>query len=71
MMRFGSGLPLAFAPIAMVALCAAAARAIGGDPMLAAELGLALLIGVWLTLLVKRAGAAVSGQRQLERGAKR
>lgn len=50
----------------MIALCAATARALGGDPMLGAELGLAALIGVWLTLLLTLIRPAIVGQRQLE-----
>lgn len=60
-------LPLAVAPIVTVTLCAAAARAIGGDPMLGAELGVAAVVSAWLTLLARRTGPAIAGQRQLER----
>ncbi len=63
-------LPLAVAPMVTVALCAAAARAIGGDPMLGAELGVAAIVGGWLMLLAKGTGPAIAGQRQLERVAR-
>ena len=65
-MRATHLLPLALAPMVTVALCAAAARAIGGDPMLGAELGVAAVVGAWLTLLARRTGPAIAGQRQLE-----
>ncbi|MEJ7803953.1 MAG: M56 family metallopeptidase [Candidatus Limnocylindria bacterium] len=65
-MNFTHVLPLALPPVVMVALCAVTARAIGGDPMLGAELGLAVVIGVWLTLLLTRIRPAIVGQRQLE-----
>lgn len=60
-------LPMAVVPVSTVALCAAAARAAGGDPLLGAEAGLAVVIGLWLTLLMTRAVPAVAGQRELER----
>lgn len=59
-------LPLGLAPMVMVALCAATTRAIGGDPMLGAELGLAVVVGVWLTLLARRIRPAIASQRHLE-----
>ncbi|MEO7295358.1 MAG: M48 family metalloprotease [Candidatus Limnocylindria bacterium] len=57
---------LALPPVIMVALCAATARAIGGDPMLGAELGLAAVVGVWMTLFAIRIRSAIAAQRQLE-----
>lgn len=65
-MSSGLLLPIALPPVVMVALCAATARAIGGDPMLGAELGLASIIGVWLMLLVRRIRSAIVSQRLLE-----
>ena len=62
-------LQLALPPIVMVALCAATARAVGGDPMLGAELGLAAVVGVWLGLLVRLIRPAIASQRLLERAA--
>jgi len=62
-------LQLALPPLAMVALCAATARAVGGDPMLGAELGLVAVVGVWLGLLLVRIRPAIVSQRLLERAA--
>ena len=62
---------LALIATGIVAACAAAARTIGGDPMLGAELGLASLIVAWAGVLVTRARPALAGQRLLERSARR
>lgn len=65
-MNLTQALPFVLPPAVGVALCAAAARAIGGDPLLGAELGLTVVIGVWLTLLLTRIRPAIVGQRQFE-----
>lgn len=70
-MRLRHVILMAVVPISIVALCAAVARATGGDPMLGAELGLVVLIGLWLTILLTDVGPALAGQRQLERVATR
>jgi beta-lactamase regulating signal transducer with metallopeptidase domain len=54
----------------IVVACAAAARILGGDPMLGAELGLAALLAAWASALVARARPALAGQRELERSAR-
>ena len=54
-------------PLFIIAACAATARAIGGDPMLGAELGVIALTVGWLALLAKSVRAAVEGQRKLQR----
>ncbi len=68
-MRPSHLLQAALPPLAMVALCAATARAVGGDPMLGAELGLVAVVGVWLGLVIVRIRPAIVGQRLLERAA--
>lgn len=55
------------APFVFVAACAAAARAMGGDPMLGAELGIFGLTAVWLTLLSKAVSAGLASQREMQR----
>lgn len=60
-------LSLGLAPMVMVALCAVTARAIGGDPMLGAELGLAVVVGVWLTLLARRIRPAIASSSRWRR----
>jgi len=54
-----------------IGTCAAAAGLAGGDPLLGAEVALGGLGAAWLLVLVARAGPAVSGQRELERLARR
>lgn len=54
-------------PLLIVAACAATARAIGGDPLLGAELGVVGLTAGWLALLSRSVSAAVEGQRELQR----
>lgn len=63
--------PLVAPPAVMVALCAAVARAIGGDPMLGAELAFGGVIGVWLIFLLGRIQPARVGQLRLEQAATR
>lgn len=69
-MRPAHLLPLAVAPIVLVTLCASVARATGGDPMLAAELGLAAVVLAWLVILARRTGPAIAAQRRLEQVAR-
>ena len=54
------------ASIVIVAACAGAARAIGGDPMLGAELGVFGMTAGWLTLLSKSVNAGLAGQREMQ-----
>ena len=65
------GIVLVLIASSVVVACAAAARTLGGDPMLGAELGLAALIVAWASVLVARARPALAGQRELERSARR
>jgi len=54
------------APLLIIAACAATARAIGGDPMLGAELSVVGLTLGWLALLSRSVTAAVEGHRELQ-----
>lgn len=58
------------APLLVVAACAAIARAMGGDPMLGAELGLVGLTAGWLARLSRSVRAALEDQRVLQRRAR-
>lgn len=59
------------APLLIIAACAATARAIGGDPMLGAELGVVGLTLGWLALLSRSVSAAVESHRELQRCTRR
>lgn len=63
-------LVLALIAAGIVVACAAAARTLGGDPMLGAELGLGALTVAWASVLVARVRPALAGQRELERSAR-
>lgn len=54
-------------PLLIVAACAVTARAIGGDPMLGAELGAIGLTAGWLALLSRSMSVSAQGQRELQR----
>lgn len=55
------------APFLIVAACAGAARAIGGDPMLGAELGVIAMTAGWLALVSKSVSVGLAGQREMQR----
>ena len=55
------------APSLIVAACAGAARAIGGDPILGAELAVVGLTAGWLMHLSRSVRAGLAGQRELQR----
>lgn len=61
---------LATAPLVLIALCAAAVGVTGGDPMLGAEIALAVVTGAWLVILVRRLAPALTDQRRLERASR-
>lgn len=54
-------------PSLIVAACAGAARALGGDPMVGAELAVFGLTASWLTLLSRSVKAGLAGQREMQR----
>lgn len=58
-------LGLGLAPLLVVLGCAATARAIGGDPLLGAELGVIGLTTAWLAHLSNAVRLAVDEQREL------
>lgn len=58
------------APLLVIAACAAIARAMGGDPMLGAELGLVGLTAGWLAHLSRSVRTALDDQRALQRRAR-
>ena len=64
-------LVLGVAPLLIVVVCAASARAIGGDPMLAAEVAVAGLTASWLALVARSVRTALTGQRELQRQTRR
>ena len=66
----GVAIVLVLIGASIVVACAAAVRALGGDPMLGAELGVAALLVGWASVLVARARPALAGQRELERSAR-
>lgn len=60
-------LVVAIAALVAGAVCAATARALGGDPLLGAELGVGGVTVGWLGVLALSVRGAVHGQRELQR----
>jgi Zn-dependent protease with chaperone function len=62
----GSWLTLLAAPVGLVLTCGLAVQVVGGDPMLVAELVLAVVIAAWLLLIVRSARPAAVARHHLD-----